>query len=794
MRSISLAIAVACLFGGASPADEPPQADSSGPTFKQDILPFLKSHCYHCHGNGKQEAEISLDKYTDDESLLKDRRTWNNIIHMVRSGQMPPEERPRPMAGDIEKLLKSIDAVLASLDCGKVKNVGRVTLRRLNRVEYNNTIRDLVGVDFQPAADFPADDVGYGFDNIGDVLSTTPLLLEKYLAAAETVFQKAIVVPEPLDIKDTRLMGFRVSPRSAGETIDDGAALYGEGEVYGETYLDAGEYIVRAQVYAKQVGDEKVKAALRVNRNTIAELEVVSTDRDQMMTLEGKVRVRAATNRISVALLNPFVHPDSTEDAPNRRLLIMRGIVLEGPYDPPKPPAPQTHQRLMAHAEGAKPREAAREIVTRFARRAFRRPVKDEEIERILAIYDLAEKEGAVFEDRVRLALCRVLVSPHFLFRIEIDPPDARPGQPYRIGDHELASRLSYFLWSTMPDDELLALADKGELRANLRPQVERMIKDEKSSAFVENFAGQWLTLRKLAQVFPDKETYKDWDESLRRAMQRETELFFDAILREDRSILDFLDADFTFVNGRLAYHYGIKGVLGRDFERVTAPPGRGGLLTQASILTITSNPTRTAPVKRGKWVLEQLLGTPPPPPPPNVPELPEKGELKGSLRQVMEQHRENAICASCHARMDPIGFAFENYDGIGAYREKDGEFAIDASGELPDGQKFQGPSELKQILKGKKELFARALSEKILTYALGRGTEYYDQCAIDKIVAALEKNDYRFSTLIQETVASDPFLMRSANSDKASSDKASGEKASKDKSSVTTQSKGNQQ
>jgi hypothetical protein len=761
---VSLAIAPVC-------ANEPNRQPLAA--FDSGMLPFLKANCYHCHGNGKSEADLVLDKYQDATSVLKDRKVWDNVAHMVRSGEMPPKERPRPMAGDIENFLKSIDATLASLDCSKVMNVGRVTLRRLNRVEYNNTIRDLVGVDFKPAADFPADDVGYGFDNIGDVLSTTPLLLEKYLAAAETVFQKAIVVPEPLDIRDTRLMGLRIR-RNAGEEIDDGAVLYGgEGEVYGETYLDAGEYVVRAQVYAKQVGDEKVRAVLRANGEKIAELEVTSTDRDEMMTLEGRVRVRAATNRISVALANPFAAVDSTDESPNRRLLFMKGIVLEGPHDPPRPPAPEVHQRLMAHAEAAKPREAAREIVARFARRAFRRPVTGEEVEHILAIYDLAEKEGEVFEERVRLALCRVLVSPHFLFRIEVDPPTAKPGEPYPINEHELASRLSYFLWSTMPDEELLSLADRGELRAKLRPQVERMIKDPKSSAFVENFAGQWLTLRKLAQVEPDRDTFKDWDESLRKAMFRETELFFEAIMREDRSILEFLDADFTFVNGRLAWHYGIKsGPLGREFERVAVPPGRGGLLTQASILTITSNPTRTAPVKRGKWVLEQLLGTPPPPPPPNVPELPEKGELKGTLRQVMEQHRENAICASCHARMDPIGFAFENYDAIGAYRDQERGLPIDPSGELPDGQKFQGPAELKKILLGKKELFARSLSEKILTYALGRGIEYYDQCAVDKVVAALDKNDYRFSTLIVETVSSDPFLMRTASGQRATGDK----------------------
>ena len=759
---ILLALVAAILAQRATRAEDPPAA---APSFERDVLPFLKTHCYHCHGNGKQEAELALDKFTDNTSVLKDRKTWDTVKHMLREGEMPPKERPRPPAGDIEAVLKSIEAVLASLDCSKVKNVGRVTLRRLNRAEYNNTIRDLVGVDFLPAADFPDDDVGYGFDNIGDVLSTTPLLLERYLTAAETIFEKAIVVPEPVDPKDIRLEGIRVS-RGAGETTDGGAAVYGEGEAYGETYLTEGDYIVRINVYAKQVGDEKVRAAIRLNREKVKEFEIDTTDREKPLTLETKIRVRSGTARIGVALVNPFSHPDSTPESPNRRLLLMRGIVVDGPYNPPAPPAPEVHKRLMAHAPDLAPREAAREIVTRFARRAFRRPVKPGEVERVLQTYDLAEKEGDVFEQRVRMALCRVLVSPHFLFRIEIDPPGSKPGEPYPISDHELASRLSYFLWSTMPDDELMTLADSGQLRSNLRPQVERMLKDGKSSAFVVNFAGQWLTLRKLAQVVPDKESFPNWDESLRRAMLRETELFFEAILREDRSILEFLNADFTFVNGRLAYHYGIKGVLGREFERVAVPEGRGGLLTQASILTITSNPTRTAPVKRGKWVLEQLLGTPPPPPPPNVPELPEKGELKGSLRKVMEQHRENAICASCHARMDPIGFAFENYDGIGAWREKDGEHAIDSSGELPDGQKFQGPAELKKILQGKKELFARALSEKILTYALGRGVEYYDECAIDRIVAELEKHDYRFSTLIVQTALSDPFLMRTAAGD----------------------------
>ncbi len=421
----------------------------------------------------------------------------------------------------------------------------------------------------------------------------------------------------------------------------------------------------------------------------------------------------------------------------------------------------------MAHDKGQSPRAAAREILALFATRAFRRPATEGEVERLLKLYDQAEKEGERFEHRVRLALSAVLVSPHFLFRVERDPPKAKPGTAYPIGEYELASRLSYFLWSTMPDEELFALAAKNELRKNLAAQLQRMLKDPKSAAFVRNFAGQWLTLRKLDTVTPDAKTFPTFDAELRAAMRMETELFFEAILKEDRSILDLLDADFSFVNERLAKHYGIEGVTGKEFRRVKLPAHRGGILTQASILTLTSNPTRTSPVKRGKWVLDQIFNTPPPPPPPDVPELKEEKRLTGSLRQVMEMHRANALCASCHQKMDPIGFAFENYDAIGAWRDRDGQAAIDPSGTLPGGPSFQGPAELKTILKSKKELFARCLAEKMLTYALGRGLEYYDRCAVDKILDALGHNDYRSSTILVEVVKSEPFQLRTATGGK---------------------------
>src|SRR5262245_45499814 len=776
MRTPILGLVILTLLAGRSvslradePAARPPAGDEAPPNFARDVLPFLKAHCFHCHGrtDGKNEADLTLDRFKDDLSVQQDRKTWDNVLHMLRSGEMPPKERPRPPAPELDAAMQNITGVLANLDCSKVKNVGRVTVRRLNRFEYNNTIRDLVGVDFKPAADFPADDVGYGFDNIGDVLSTTPLLLEKYLAAAETILQQAIVNVEPLAPHETRLPDLNVS-RGAGEQGSRGRStlLYGRGSVSAEGYFEEGDYTIRIQVYAQQVGDEKVKATIRTGQNRNAEgdqFEVTATDRENPQVLEVTKRLGTGTARVSISFDNPYTDEASTESVKPRRQLFVRRISLDGPYNPPAANIPESHKLIMQATAEAPKREQARQIITRFAARAFRRPVTSDDVESTLQIYDLAEKEGERFEDRVRLALSRVLVSPHFLFRVESDPPRAKAGEPYQISELELASRLSYFLWCTMPDEELIALAQKGQLRQNLDGQIERMLKDEKSAAFVKDFAGQWLTLSKLESQEPDKKLFPRFDDDLKAAMLSETEMFFEAIVRENRSIFDLLDADFTFLNARLARHYGIEGVYGAQFRRVPAPSSRGGLLTQASILTLTSNATRTAPVKRGKWVLEQLLGTPPPPPPPNVPALEDQGELKGSLRQVMEMHRKNPTCASCHARMDPIGFGFENYDAIGAWRDKDGEYPVDPSGELPDGQKFQGPTELKAILKGKKELFARSLAEKMLTYATGRGAEYYDKCPLDKIVEALEKNDYRFQTLIVETINSEPFQMRTA-------------------------------
>jgi mono/diheme cytochrome c family protein len=719
---------VGCSVGRA----EPPAA------YQKDIRPFLKTYCFACHGDGKAKAELSFDKYTDDASLIADRKVWDTVRHMLKTREMPPPEKPQPKVAEAEAVSAAIVGVFDRYDATAKPNPGRVTMRRLNRTEYNNTVRDLVGVTFQPADDFPADDVGYGFDNIGDVLSVSPLLLEKYLAAAEAILDEAIVIADP--------------PKLATRTYDRlrTSSITTAGELGKVVSFEAGEYRVRCQVG----GSEPVKVMLRVMGEDVKEFEVTASA-DKPQVIETKLRVKPGTGRVGVAFLNP--------SADGKRVLHLKGVEVEGPFDPPPVAYPDVHKRLMAHKPGLPPREAAREIVTRFAARAFRRPVKPEEVDKCLALYDAAEKKGQRFEVRVRAALYRVLVSPHFLFRVELDPPGLAPGTTYPVGEYELASRLSYFLWNSMPDEELFSLASHGKLRQNLESQVRRMVKDPRSQSFLHGFAEQWLTLRKLDLASPEPRLFPTFTPELRDAMLQESLLFFEAMVRDDRPIPDLLDADFTFVNEELARHYGIDGVKGATFVRVKAPANRGGMLTHAGILTLASNATRTSPVKRGKFVLDQLLNTPPPPPPPDVPELEDQKQLKGTLRQQMEQHRANAVCASCHQRMDPIGFAFENFDAIGAWRDQDAGGKIDASGVLPDGRTFDGPAGLRKLMRADKAAFVRCVAEKMLTYALGRGLEDYDRRAVNAIVAATGKADDRFSALLTEIIKSDPFQKRTS-------------------------------
>lgn len=744
---------------------------SAGPAFDKDIQPLLQRYCHDCHGE-KKKGDLDLRPYGSAEAVLEAREVWELVLKNLRSREMPPSGKPQPTQAERELLSGWVEKTLLQTDCDN-PDPGRVTIRRLNRFEYNNTIRDLVGVDFQPADDFPADDSGYGFDNIGDALSLPPVLLEKYLAAADKILAKALDVDSEASLRKRRFSAHALEGSAPGESLDGGARMLArEGDIYVDHEPPvAGRYAFRVRAYGQQAGPEPVRMAVSVDGKVLREFVVKAEENaPEVFEVEVPIETAGTRHRFAVAYLNNYVNPEDPNPRNRDRNLIVEYLELEAPagLEPVVPARPAAHARIFFRPPGTTPQQqldSAGEVIGRFAKRAYRRPVTRAEAARLLKLYQAARADGEAYEGAVRLALQAVLVSPHFLFRGELQPEPDNPAAVHPIGEHALASRLSYFLWSSLPDDELTALADRGRLRRNLDGQVRRMLKDPKAAALVESFAGQWLQLRNLAVVSPDAWQFPEFDDALRVAMRRETEVFFETLIREDRSVLELLDANYTFVNERLARHYGIAGVQGEEFRRVSLEgTGRGGVLTHASVLTITSNPTRTSPVKRGKWILENILGTPPPPPPPDVPELSEAKEvvLSGTLRQRMVQHRENPNCATCHARMDPIGFGFENFNAIGGWREKDGTFAIEPDGEFVSGEKFKGPEDLKTILTGaKREDFLRCLAEKTLTYALGRGLEFYDTCAIEQVKSALVAGNYRFSALVLGVVKSVPFDQR---------------------------------
>ncbi len=736
-------------IAAAAPAGANEALAGAETAFKNDIVPFLSANCFACHGNGKAKGDLSLDSFKDAKSMHKAPERWDKVLEMLRKREMPPEDEEQPTQAAVDKAIASIQSVRTTLEVNTPPNVGRVTTRRLNKTEYNNTIRDLLGVDFKPAEDFPADDVGYGFDNIGDVLSVSPLLLEKYLSATESILEQAVVIVQP------------PKPAKAAVGARRLPASISEGETGGLASFEEGDYVIRARLGSSPAARGTLRAMLRLDGKDVKEFAVKPSASGDATAFETTVRTKPGTQRLTIALVSPA---KAVQPADGAAKLQIQSLEVEGPFNPPAPKLPEVHTRLLAHKPGLAPRDAAKEIVTRFATKAFRRPLHAGEVDKALVFFDASQKQGEQFELGIRAALFRVLMSPDFLFRIETDPAGVPDEATYAINDYELASRLSYFLWNSMPDDELFALAAKGQLRKNLVKQVERMVKDPKSSSFLQNFTEQWLTLRKLDLISPDPGMFPAYDPALKEAMIRESVLFFTAIAREDRSVLQLLDANFTFVNEPLAKLYGIDGVKGDDFVRVKTPANRGGVLTMAGLLALNSNATRTSPVKRGKFILEEILNQPPPPPPPDVPPLEEGKQLTGTLRQVMEQHRANPLCSSCHSKMDPLGFAFENFDAIGAWRDKDtAGFPIDASGVLPDGGSFSGASGLKAVLETKKDIFLRNVTDKMLTYALGRGLEYYDRPAVEQIVGALSKNDYKFSTLVLEIVKSDTFQKRTA-------------------------------
>jgi len=751
-------------------AEDPAPAFGS---YQEQVAPLLAKYCLACHNPDKAKGELNLAKYSDDDAVTADRKTWERVAEFIETAEMPPSGKPHPTDEERDLLVSWIESKVSSFDCNLENNPGTVTMRRLNRVEYNNTIRDLVGIDFRPADDFPSDDVGYGFDNIGDVLTLSPMLMEKYLDAAEQIAERAIVV-------DHVLKGEKMSFPAKGLPNDAGGSPQGEARMMASqaeikvpyNAPKTGEYAVRVRAWGNQAGPDPARMTIRADGRDLATIDVPATE-DEPGLYEIRAKLDSGERKLSVAFINDYYVTEGPDNLRGDRNLAVELIEVQGPIEPDPSPLPESHKRIvfMTPKDGDT-RDAARQILDRFATHAYRRPLRNDERDRLVELAMRAERAGEPFERCIQLGVEAALISPHFLFRVE---PAHRRGKPNEqapnataepIGDYELASRLSYFLWSSMPDEELFALAGEHKLHEPevLEAQARRMLKDDKAYALVENFAGQWFQLRNLKTVTPAASAFPNFDDALRDAMRRETELFFESVMRDDESILTLIDADYTFLNERLATHYGIDGIKGDHFRRVSLNDGRrGGIVSHASVLTVTSNPTRTSPVKRGRWILEQILGTPPPPAPPNVPELMEgeQAALNGSLRERMEQHRADPGCATCHSRMDPLGFGLENYDAIGAWRELDGKFPIDASGELPGGTTFDGPKELKGILKGKSREFARCMTEKMLTYALGRGLESTDTCAVDAIVGSLSSDEMRFSRMVVEIVQSAPFRSR---------------------------------
>lgn len=744
--------------------------------FHKDVLPLLNQYCWDCHGDGATKGDLSLDSFTNVTAVLKDRRTWEHVLQNVESGDMPPKKKKaQPSLAEREKITAWIQTTLFPVDPAH-PDPGRVTLHRLNRGEYNNTVRDLVGIDFKPADDFPQDDVGYGFDNIGDVLSLPPMLFEKYLTAAERIMDEAIVSgPRPPPLRH-----FEAKQLTGGVDAGEVRGLASNGEltlVY--KFPAPGKYILRVKAYGQQAGPDPVKMAVRLDSKDIQQFDV-KAKASEPKTYEAEVKIdKAGEKVIAAAFLNDFYNVKTVEKkregkSPRKEQVIedrnfyCNSLEVSGPLGT-ELPLPESHRRIFTkEADGKNDGAVARELIANFTRKAWRRPVTKDETDRLVQLFYQAKINGDNFPASVKHALTAVLVSPHFLFRNELQPEPNNAATVSDIDEYALASRLSYFLWSSMPDAELFKLAEAGKLRQNLDAQVQRMLHDPKAHALTENFAGQWLQLRMLAIVDPDHDKFPGFSEDLRRDMRTETEKFFEYIIAADRPVTEFLTADYTFVNERLATHYGLPGVSGEDFRKVSLTgTQRQGLLTQGSFLTITSNPNRTSPVKRGKWVLENILATPPPPPPPNVPPL-EAGEaLKGTLRHRMEQHRENAMCASCHSRMDPIGFAFEHFDGVGTYRDKDGTDPVEPSGELASGEKIADHRQLNQVLAtSRRPDFLRCLAEKMLTYSLGRGLEYYDKPTVEGIVKSMERGEFKFSALLSGVVHSVPFQQRRGEGD----------------------------
>ena len=798
---IAVAGAALLLAAGAPPSLARPAAGSARPAEASEHRATLDRYCVTCHNGRLLVAGLALDA-TDLEAVGDDAATWEMVARKLRTRTMPPSPRPRPDESSYDNLVAYLESELDLAAAAEPNPGRRPSLHRLNRAEYANAVRDLLGLEIDAAALLPPDDASYGFDNIGDVLRVSPALLDGYLEAARTVATRAIGDPAAAVEQITH----RVPPDLTQDRRLDGLPFGTRGGARIERYLPVGgEYDIQVRLQRNFIGGrvmgltepheieitvdgERIALFTVGGRRDAQEAETEDAEarrrrvygiREADAGLRVRVALRAGRRVIGVSFLDrpaaqvegarlPYLRSfailgEATEGLPH-----LDTVTITGPHGAAGGETP-TRARIFTCRPASRADEpaCARRILERLARRAYRRPVTGADVDTLLDFFEAGRRDGG-FEAGLRLGLQRLLMSPDFIFRVERDPAAAGPGIPYRVSDLELASRLSFFLWSSAPDDRLLALAEEGRLRGPgvLDAEVRRMLGDERASALVDNFAGQWLHLRNVPHAAPDTRIFPDFDDNLRAAMRRETELLFESIVREDRSVLDLLGARYTFVNERLARHYGMPGIYGSRFRRV--PLGddsvRGGLLGQASIQMVTSYPNRTSPVLRGKWLLENVLGTAPPDPPADVPAIEETtadGQPR-SMREAMVQHRANPACASCHQVLDPLGFGLEHFDAVGAWRDAEGpNRPVDATGALPGGARFDGPRELREALLRQPESFVRVVAERLLTYALGRGVEHYDLPAVRAVARAAAADDYRFSTLVMRIVESVPFQMR---------------------------------
>ncbi|HUQ95479.1 MAG TPA: DUF1592 domain-containing protein [Bryobacteraceae bacterium] len=729
---------------------------------------LIKTYCIGCHSEKLKTAGIALDRVRAN-AVPANLMTWEKVLRKVRTGEMPPLNLPRPDATANAAFLHWLES---ELDRAAVANPnpGSPSIHRLNRAEYGNSVRDLLALDLDHSASLPPDDSGYGFDNIGAVLTVSPLHMEKYLAAARRVSRLAVGT---LKVSPS-LEKFNASRGVEADSID-GLPVNVRGGISVRRYFPMeAEYSILVRVRgnpSQNMPPPKLDVRLDGDRLQLFDAAISQAEEEQYTrNFELRIPLTAGFHTIGAAFLNEYGKveggpiPTRERPAPPPPVSV-EYLAIGGPFKVTGPGDTEARRRIFTcrPAAGEAEEPCARKNIVALARRAYRRPVEDSDITPLVNLFASGRKAGGSFDAGMENALRAILVSPSFLFRIERTPQGALPGSVVNVTDLELASRLSFFLWSSIPDEELLRLAEQNKLRPVLNQQVRRMLADEKARTLVDNFAGQWLHLRNVAGWRPDPERYPQFDDSLRAALQKETELFFAHLVKEDRSVLDFVNADYTFLNDRLARHYGIDGIKGNYFRKVAlSGEERGGVLTHGSVLTVTSYPTRTSPVLRGKWILENVLGAPPPPPPPDVPDLADSAAISAKdLRAALEKHRANAACASCHSRLDPLGFALENYDAIGKFRTSEGGAEIDSSSALPGGATFRGPAGLKKVLLERQDEFIECLTEKLLTYGLGRGLEYYDVPAVRQIRREAARNGYRFSSLALAIVNSVPFQMR---------------------------------